>query len=88
MQKSKKKLFDTNDSIRLTPEDALREWQDKLDDIERENALREQGIETIKVEIAEEDYDDWCEYMQKFYKEIEKIDRDNEIAQQQKSRPT
>lgn len=88
MQKSKKRLLDNNDSIARTPEDALREWQEELDDVERENALREQGIETIKVEIAEEDYDAWCEYMTKFYKEMEKIDRENEIARQQKSRPT
>lgn len=51
-------------------------------------ALREQGFKTTKVEIAEEDYDAWCEYITKFYKEMEKIDRDNEIAQRQKSRPT
>ena len=70
MQKSKKKLFDTNDSIRCTPEDALRTWQDELDDIDRELALREQGFETIKIEVADEDYEAWCEYIQKFYKEM------------------
>lgn len=47
MQKSKKRLFDTNNSIAHTSENALREWQD-------------------------EDYEDWCEYIQKFYEEMEK----------------
>ena len=88
MQKSKKRLFDTNDSIALTSKDDLKEWQDGLDDIARESDLKEQGIETIKVEIADEDYEAWCEYIKKFYKEMEEIDKDNETAQLQKSRPT
>lgn len=77
MPKLKKRLLDDNDSIARTPEDAFREWQDEIDE-----------AETINVEIHDEDYDDWCEYMQKFYKTMEEIDKDNEIAQQQKLRPT
>lgn len=78
MQKSKKRLSnDNNDSIAYTPEDTLRDWQNELDDIERR-----------KADIAAKDYEAWCEYIQNFYKEMEKIDRENEIAQQQKSRPT
>ena len=82
MQKSKKKLFDTNDSIHCTPEDTLKEWNDELDEIDRARQLEELGIHTIHVEITDDDYEEWCKYMQKFYKEMERRDIEIEIEKQ------
>jgi len=83
MQKSKKKLFDTNDSITHTSKDALKKWNDELDEIDRERQLEEFGIHTIHVEIADDDYEEWHKYMQKFYKEMERRDIETELEKQQ-----
>lgn len=78
MQKLRKKLLDTNDSIAHTPEDALNDWMDIFDDSMREAQLKEEGIETIKIEVDADEFDDWTKYIRNFYKQMRKIDDDNE----------
>lgn len=78
MQKLRKRLLDTNDSIAHTPEDALNDWMDAFDDAMREAQLKEEGIETIKIEVDADEFDDWTKYIRNFYKQMKKIDDDNE----------